>query len=208
MKASTLNLHSIANKTKIISSNKQMIILLGLFFAGLIIGSFSVKNENSFIVSKTISSYMSYVKSKAEISNIAVFFSTMLMSSSVIVIAYFIGLCAIGIPLISLIPLATGSFIGMISGYIYETYMLKGLGYCGIIIFPCAVISVSAIIFSCKESMLMSKNMLNLLSQRHNNKYNDFKTYSLKFVIYISISASGALIEAIMNHLFIRLFNF
>lgn len=208
MKASTFNLHSIRQKTKSFSSNRQIIILSALFFVGMIFGSFSIKSENSFLRERLIPLYMSYVKSKITASDLSVFFSSLLINSSVIVLTYFIGLCAVGIPFAALVPLISGVFIGAASGYIYQTYMLRGLGYCGIIIFPSAVIAVSAIIFAGRESMLMSKNMLNLLSQRHNQQYEDFRSYSVRFAIYIAVSAFGALIETVTTHLFIGLFSF
>ncbi len=208
LKASTFNLHSLKIKSKPIISNKQIIVLVILFFTGLVFGSFSIKNQESVLIKRIILTYMNYIKSKQSLNEITVFFKTMLLSSSVIIFSYFIGLCAIGIPLIILIPFSTGAFLGIVSGYIYETYTLKGLGYCGIIIFPAAVLIVASILFSCKESMLMSKNMLNLLSQRHNDKYEDFRKYSTKFLIYIIISCFGSFLEAILSHLFIRLFAF
>ena len=113
-----------------------------------------------------------------------------------------------GIPFVAFVPVLAGGFIGIISGYIYENYMLKGLGYCAIIIFPAAIIAVAAILFACKESFLMSVTMLNLLSQRRSQPLESFKNYSLRFAIYIAITAAGALTETIMTRLFIGLFAF
>ncbi len=208
MKASTFNLHSIHQKTQYFSQNSGMIVLVSLFFAGLIFGSFSVKSDASFLSERLIPYYMNYVKVNATASELTVFFSSFLIYSAVIVFAYFIGLCAVGIPFVAAIPLFSGVFVGAVSGYIYGEYMLRGLGYCGIIIFPAAVIAVAAIIFASRESMLMSRNMLNLLSQRHNQQYEDFKSYSTRFLIYIAISAGAAAVETVMTHLFIGLFSF
>lgn len=208
MKASTFNLHSISKKAKNITSNSQIIVLVLLFTGGLLFGAFSVKNENSLLFEKLIPLYIRYAESKAAMSDITVFFSSMLLYSAVIILAYFTGLCAVGVPFVALIPVTTGVFTGAVSGYIYGTYMLRGLAYCGIIIFPSAVITVSAIIFASRESMIMSRNMLNLLSQRHNQKYEDFRSYSIRFLIYLAVTAAGAVVEALMCHLFIGLFSF
>lgn len=208
VKASTLNIHSIKQKAKSLSSNSNIILLLILFMVGLIFGTFAVKSNNSIICKTLIPVYMNYVKSKSTTTVINTFFTTLLINSSAIVIAYFIGLCAIGVPFVASLPAISGVFIGSISSYIYQTYMLKGLGYCGIIIFPSAAITSAAIIFASRESMLMSINMLSLLSQRHNKHYEDFKSYTLKFVIYFSLASAGALVEAILTHLFIGLFSF
>lgn len=208
MKASTFNLHSISQRAKKITTNRQIIILVLLFLIGLIFGSFSIKSENSFISQKIIPLYMNYAKTKSTAKDITVFFSALMIDSAVIIFAYFIGLCAVGVPFVALVPLSSGALIGAVSGYIYQTYMLRGLGYCAIIIFPSAVITVAAILFASKESMIMSKSMLSLLSQRHNSQYEDFKSYSIRFIIYLAISCAGALVETIMTHLFIGLFSF
>ena len=203
-----LNFHSIHQKAKSYSSNKNTIVLVMLFFLGLVLGVFSVKNQNGFLYNRVMPLYMNYVKTKKDLSDLSIFFTTLLLNSSVIISSYFIGLCAIGVPFVALIPALSGFYIGSISGYIYQTYMLKGLGYCGIIIFPSAAIIAATIIFASRESMIMSKNMLNLLSQRHNQQYEDFKSYSIRFAIYIALAAAGALTETVLNHLFIRLFSF
>lgn len=203
-----LNFHSVRQKAKSFSLNSNIIILMILFLAGLLFGAFAVKSGNSFICKNIIPIYMNYVKSKSTMSGVSIFFTTLLLNSGVIILTYFLGLCAVGVPLVAVVPVMSGSFIGIISGYIYQTYMLKGLGYCGIIIFPSAAITIASIIFASRESMLMSRNMLNLLSQRHNKYYEDFKNYSVRFLIYISLAAAGALIEAILTHLFISLFSF
>lgn len=208
MTTPTFNLHSVRQKIRGYSSNWQIYVLLLLFLVGIIIGSFVSKENGTLVTNKIADFYMEYLKTKPTISGLSVFFNTFLLASSAVVIAYFIGLCAVGIPFVALIPILAGGFIGTISGYIYENYMLKGLGYCAIIIFPAAIISVAAILFACKESFLMSVTMLNLLSQRRSQPLESFKNYSLRFSIYIAITAAGALTETIMTRLFIGLFVF
>lgn len=208
MTTPTFNLHSVRKKIRNYSTNWQIYVLLTLFLIGMIAGSFAVKGEGTLITKKISDIYMDYLSTKSSISGMSVFLNTFLLSSSAILLTYFIGLCAIGIPFVALVPILAGAFIGIISGHIYETYMLKGLGYCSIIIFPAAIITVAAILFACKESFLMSVTMLNLLSQRRSQPMESFKNYSIRFAIYIAITAAGAFTESIMTRLFINLFSF
>lgn len=208
MTTTTFNIHSFRRKMHIDSSVWQMYALCILFFLGLIIGSFTVKNGNYYLTAKITEYYMQYLKSKITFSGAAVFFNTFLISSLLLLLNYFIGLCAIGIPFAALIPFCLGCVIGTVSGYIYETYMLKGLGYCAIIIFPAAVVITASIILSCRESITMSSTMMSLLSQRPRGRQKTFKEYSVKFLFYLAALAGGSIIETAMTKLFISLFSF
>lgn len=208
MKTKMLNFHYISKRFKPGTINWQIILLTAIFFSGLIAGSYSAKDTTSFVSQKIISYYMNYIKLKYITPAFSTFLSSILLGSIFTLIAYFMGLCAVGVPFILLIPFAQGFYIGEISGYIYETFTLKGLGYCAIIIFPAAVIICASIIYASKESMLMSKNMLYLLSQRHQAVQESFRDYSVKFAIYMGIIVLGGIVETVTTRLFIGLFNF
>ena len=208
MTTTMFNIHSFRKKIHIDSYVLQMYALCILFFIGLIIGSFTVKNGDYYLTDKITEYYMQYLKSKSSLGGAAVFFNTFLVSSLLLLLNYFIGLCAIGIPFAALIPFGVGCVIGTVSGYIYETYMLKGLGYCAIIIFPAAVIITASIILSCRESISMSTTMMSLLSQHPRGRQKTFKEYTVKFLFYLAALAGGSIIEATMTKLFISLFSF
>ncbi|MBQ8782894.1 MAG: stage II sporulation protein M [Clostridia bacterium] len=208
MKTTMFNLHSITQKIRRYEFNWLMYLLIFLFFAGLILGSFSVKNTDNFLIEKIVDIYSEYLKQKHTFSPMLVFMNTFLFALSAVVICFFVGLCAVGIPFIAAVPSITGCFIGIISGYIYESHLLKGLGYCAIIIFPSAAIACVSMLFSCKESMLMSKNMLSLLANGRVQEQNRFKSYCIKYLIYAGICALAALLEAVLFYLFSDLFIF
>lgn len=208
MKTKMFNLYSVRQKMKGYNFNWLMYLLVVLFFIGLVIGSFSVKNSENFFVAKLSDYYMNYLQEKSTYSFLSIFLNTFLLSLTAVTASFFVGLCAVGVPFVAAIPAISGVIIGVVSGYIYESFLLKGLGYCAIIIFPAAAIAVGAIIFSCKESMLMSKNMLALLGNGRISQQQSFKKYCLKFLIYVSVCAFGALIEAMLSNLFADLFIF
>ncbi len=208
MTSTMFNLHSVKKKLHTYKFNWLLYLLVILFFVGLIFGSFTVKNSENFIIQKINDFYMNYLTSKYTLNSLSVFLNTLLLTSLAVIVTFFIGLCAVGIPFVALIPLVSGALIGIVSGNIYETYLLKGLGYCAIIIFPTAAISVGAILFACKESMLMSKSMLALLSGRRIQPEQSFKNYCIHFAVFIVITALAALLETILTNLFIHLFSF
>lgn len=208
MTSTMFNFHSVRQKIHSYKFNWLMYFLVALFFIGLILGSFSVKNSDSIIIQKINELYMTYLNSKYTLSSFSIFLNTLLLVSVAVIFSFFTGLCAIGVPFVALIPAVCGALIGIVSGYVYETFLLKGLGYCAIIIFPTAAISVSAILFSCKESMMMSRTMLSLLIKGRNQAEQSFRNYCIRFLIYILITVFAALTETVLTNLFIGLFNF
>lgn len=208
MQTKMLNLHSFKQKLKGFEFNWLMFILITLFFIGLILGSFSVKSGDNFFTQKITQIYSSYLIQKNTFNSTLIFIVTFFMSMSAVVVSFFTGLCALGIPFIVAVPVVSGAVIGTISGYVYETYLLKGLGYCAIIIFPAASITLVSLISSCKESLIMSKNMLSILATGRNQQQDIFKGYCIKHLAFAAICATAALIEAVLFNMFSNLFIF
>lgn len=203
----TFNLHSLNQKIKSYKFNWLIYIFLIIFLSGLIFGAISIKYNNA-ICENIGQVYLSYISKKETRSDFSLFINSFLIWSAGIIFTFFAGLSAVGIPVVGIIPGLFGYLIGTISGYLYETYLLKGLGYCGIIIFPSAAIALSAITFACKESLKMSKMMLSLLNNGRDRHHLSFKDYCLKYLIYILLCAAAALSETITFNLFSGLFVF
>ncbi len=208
MQTKMLNLHSLKQKVKGIELNWIMLILVTLFFVGLIYGSFSVKNSNNFLTTKITELYSAYLSQKNTFSTLLIFVNTFFLSMSAVVVSFFTGLCALGIPFIVFVPFISGTVIGTISGFTYETYLLKGLGYCAIIIFPAAAIALVSLISSCKESLIMSGNMLSVLATGRAKEQNCFKSYCIKYLVFTMVCAVAALVEAVLFNMFSDLFIF
>lgn len=208
MQTKMLNLHSLRQRLKSINFNWMLMLLIGLFFIGLIFGCFVVKRGNNLISDKITEYYSLYLLNKNSYNMSMVFMNSFFMSATTVIISFFTGLCALGIPFVVCIPLVSGGIIGMVSGFLYETYLLKGLGYCTIIIFPAAAITLVALISACRESLLMSKNMLSILATGRNQQQNRFRSYCIKHLLYTALCAFAALIEAVLFNLFSNLFDF
>ncbi len=208
MKVSMLNLNKLNKKIKATQKDWLLFFLVAVFFIGLVFGATGVRYRDNFFVSEIIELVNSFLHQKENVSLLLIFLYTLTITSAAVVAAFFIGLCAIGIPFVAIIPGIAGVIIGIISGYIYETYLLKGLGYCSTLIFPSAVITCVSILLSCKESIIMSKDMMFLLIDKRIKKENIFRNYCLKYLIYMCISCVSALTEIVLFNLFSKLFIF
>lgn len=208
MKTKTLNFHQLNKRIKPIKSDWIIIILIILFFAGLIIGAYMIKNGENNFTSGIVESYSSFTDPSNSKSFTILFFKLFSIGSGIILLMYFTGLCALGIPFVSLIPFSAGLFIGIISGFYYKHYMLKGLGYCMIIIFPSMILFCASMLIACKGSIKMSRNMLNLLSMRHSQTQESFKSYTVNYLILILITALSCLVYTVLTKLFSGIFGF
>ena len=208
MQTKMLNLHLLRKKIKNIEFNWLLFLLIGLFFVGLLLGSLSVKKGDNLISDYVIKFYTSYLTDKSSFSLPMIFISSFFLSATSVIVSFFTGLCALGVPFVICVPFISGNIIGIISGYLYETYLLKGLGYCAIIIFPAAAITLVALILSCKESLIMSGNMLSVLATGRIQQQNRFRSYCIKHLLYGAMCASAALIEAVLFNMFSNLFIF
>ncbi len=207
MTSTMFNLHFINQRIKKVNFNKTGFILSLLFIIGLILGALSIKTENLFAQSVS-KKFFEYVLNKENHSYISMFLNSLLLWSSGVVFSFFAGLSAVGIPVVAAVPGIFGALTGMCCGYMYDTYLLKGLGYCAIIIFPAAALGISALISASEESLLMSKKMLSLLNIGRDRHYSGFKNYCLKYLIYLLICIASALAETVMYYLFSGLFVF
>ncbi len=208
MQTKMLNLHLLRKKIKNIEFNWLLFLLIGLFFVGLLLGSLSVKKGDNLISDYVIKFYTSYLTDKSSFSLPMIFISSFFLSATSVIVSFFTGLCALGVPFVICVPFISGNIIGIISGYLYETYLLKGLGYCAIIIFPAAAITLVALILSCKESLIMSGNMLSVLATGRIQQQNRFRSYCIKHLLYGAMCAFAALIEAVLFNMFSNLFIF
>ena len=211
MKTKTLNFHQLNKRIrpiKPIKSDWIIIMLIIIFFTGLLIGAYMIKNGENTFTSKIVESYTSFTEVSQSKSFTILFFKLFSIGSGVILLMYFTGLCALGIPFVTIIPFIAGLFIGIISGFYYKHYMLKGLGYCMIIIFPSMILFCASMLIACKGSIKMSRNMLNLLSMRRSQPQESFKSYTVNYLILILITALSCLVYTILTKLFSGIFGF
>lgn len=187
----------------------KMVTLISIFLSGMIIGAIAAKHTDNAINAKLITMFSDFTMLRSTQSIFQTFVNSFIVSFIYLSIVFAFGLCAVGIPIISIIPLCRGIGIGMIAGYLYSTYSLSGAGYCMVILFPSAIISTAALLFGCNESFVMSYEIFNVMSGKIPNQYgNIFKRYSLRYFILLAIITVSAVIDTVMTVIFAGNFSF
>lgn len=146
-------------------------------------------------------------QSRTESSEKGVFeflFSDFLSSICYLFASFTVGLCAVGIPFLPIIPFVKGIYLGALGGYMYTEYGVSGIGYCALIIYPGAALMLAALIYGCTESMCMSVDICGILLNKTKSisNPNALKMYCIRYAVLVFIM----LLAAAVNTLFFKVF--
>jgi hypothetical protein len=189
-------------------SHRKEIVLFLFFFAGLVVGAFAVRKNNSQILDRLLTLFENYTSVKAA-QSAAVNFSNALFRQIILLLTTFcIGLCAVGTPLLYLVLFGYGTASGLVSAFLYKTYMLKGIGYCALILYPGIIMTTGALIFACSVGADMSRFLMNGLLMKETAQNETFRQYCLRFMIAAAIAGCAALTETALYALFSGYFQF
>lgn len=191
-----------------LSENKRILILAAVFAVGMVIGAGAVKINSASLVIKLLTIFNNYRDLRMQQSLPVNFCNSFINAFSYLVVIYCAGLCAVGYPVIYAVLFVRGFGIGMVSGYLYNAYMIKGVGYSMLILFPGVIFYVIIMLLACNEGMLMSKEMLLMIMNKKLDGENSFKYYCVRFLIFSIITAFGALVETFFFSIFSCFFDF
>lgn len=135
-----------------------------------------------------------------------IFLSSFAVNMLIIAFLMFLGFSSVGFIFVYVAPLFKGLGIGSVCSYIYSAYLLKGVTYCALLIFPASVLSLLAIILACNESIQMSQDILRLI-KNSGNAETKIRTdlYALRFAVFTVATALSSLIYAVGTVLFFRI---
>ena len=147
---------------------------------------------------------------KSQQSVFALFFSDWLGSLCFLFAAFTVGLCAVGLPFLTLIPLIKGIYLGALGGYMYTQYGLSGIGYCALIVYHGAALMLAALVYACSESMMMSADICGMLVNKTKSpdKNNTLKLYCVRYGVLLAILFCASLINTAFFKLFSGYFSF
>ena len=190
------------------SDNKITLIFITLFTIGLSFGALSLGlfDEKSLVTIKLIEKYF---KENFSLSIIELASRNILSSLIYLIAIYCCGLCAIGLPIISIIPLIKGVSIGMIISYQYIFNGIKGFLYSLNILFVPTAILICILNFAYCEGINMSINVSGSVFNQKNreNKSNiTFIKFTKRFIIFAVALILISLIEAVLTAIFSKFY--
>jgi len=120
--------------------------------------------------------------------------------------AFLLGLCAAGLPLLLLLPVLRGMGTGVVSGWLYMTYGLPGVGYSVLVLCPAVVVSVLIMLAYCKESMLMSGDMALVITGKQDKMESSLRLYVTRYLVLLLVGVLAAALDALCFSAFSGIF--
>ena len=137
------------------------------------------------------------------------FINSLAVNAAFMLAVFVFGLCAVGLPLICILPIIRGVGIGMLSGYLYSNFALRGLGYCVLVIYPGLIPAIFALLLACSAGINSSYEMLlSLSSGKAQRGEGSIKIYCMRFLIICILIVRAAVTDAAASRLFCKLFSF
>lgn len=180
-----------------IKKHKVTIGFLVLFFTGLITGTLMIRLQSpiSSLVVSMFQKYNGLIISNSFFNN---FINLLNSNLFVVTVLYFLGFSALGSPFTCLVPYIKGIGTGIVSSYLYQTYLLKGFGYCMIVFFPQQIINLLALTVAMNESFINSKMIYKTINNSSQNSFN-LKVYNVRFIFVTTITLLSSLLGALLN---------
>ncbi len=186
--------------------NKKYPIVTSVFAAiGIICGVvLTVINETAEIGAAEIFTKFCTVNQSLGVPEMVI--SSFLQNIIIILFLMFLGFSSVGYLFVYLAPFFKGLGLGAMCGYIYSSYLLKGVAYCCFLIFPAAVLQLFALMLACNESIQMSKDIQNII-RKNGNTETKIRTdlYVLRYAVITFAVLLAAVLYSIGVVLFFRL---
>ena len=187
----------IINK-KALENNQRLIILVIMFCFGLYLGAHINKLSDSSLSENIKNMTENLITKRSAQSFLNSFISFLIPDILILILSLSLGISLAGEAGLILLPVFKGYTLGLICGSLILNYSLNGFYYALILIAVPSAFSVSAIIISCKENMLSSKELRSIVKGEKNVKPN-YKMLLIRNLILIILISFSALIYAVLN---------
>jgi hypothetical protein len=185
----------------------RITLLTSLFICGLIISAFVIKNSDSILSVQINEIIKASITRRSSAGFLMLFLDSFAPILFYFVMCFTFGLCAVGVPLISFLPVIKGFGVGLISSYIYSTFSVRGVCYCLLIYFPAQIISSALLVYACNEGYYMAADIFSLLRENADiSEKNAFKLYVTRFLLLTGFGVLTALLDCLLSLGFTRFF--
>ncbi|MDR2524934.1 MAG: stage II sporulation protein M [Oscillospiraceae bacterium] len=174
----------------------QKLALLGLFGLGLFLGARMANGSAPDWQAQLVQLLRSERFGQAQQSLLGNALGYFFADGLFLLAAYLFGLCAAGLPFVLALPVIRGLGLGAVSGWLFAQYGLSGLGYSILVLFPSAVLSMLVMLAACKESMLMSGDMLLIASGKSDRVESNFRMFTARYFVLLLLCAGAAILDA------------
>ncbi len=190
---------------RFIRSHSRLMLLLTLLLAGVVIGCLLFtaygKSESAFLGTVlTVGPLEKGVKAA-----LSALYNACFQSLLLLLILFFCGLSACGLPVILLVPLFFGLGLGMSEAYYYSTGW-KGVLLTVVLLLLPTIFKAVSLLMAASESMRMTLLFGGQLLTRGGGNEGiskDFRLYLLRFVIFALIALIGGIVDVLLRMIYL-----
>lgn len=193
-----------------IKNNWRYIILFIIFSVGLALGAYIARKGSLGTIFKVDSLFENYAGARINQTVLESLLNAFLPSTIMLIVVYLCGLSAPGGILIFLMPGFRGLGLGLMAGYMYGAYALKGMIYCVATVFPQTAINIIILIVGCVEGLRMSVSVASVFrrSSGQPRLRESMKLYTTRFITLIALTGLASLLETLLITLFAGMLEF
>ncbi|MEG1886791.1 MAG: hypothetical protein RR177_01580 [Oscillospiraceae bacterium] len=194
----------------ILSSNKCLIFLSFVYLFSIFFGSLIVSNANDTVSAFVERLFNEYIAKRKDVSFIILVFNSIVAILPYMVALFIFGSSIVGPIMSPIIIFARGLGQGLIMGFLYSEFALKGIAFGALLIIPPAIITALVFIICARESFSFSLLFIKSISSKAGsvNFSMDFKLYVFRYLFLIVIFIISAILDAILSTAFLRFFEF
>ncbi len=195
--------------TEYILRNGLLVSFFVLFSVGLVLGSVTYRTLRE---TPTQLPYVfeQFISGRENASLLILVCRSLFSAFLPLLLSYCFGLFMYGYIPCFLLVFIRGMGYGMVSGYIYTAYELKGVAFVLLVILPAAFIHSLLLFIGAREafrfSVLLSKNYFRDLTVM--NPCNRLKRYHYQYLILSGFTVVAALMDGLLSRVFMDVFGF
>jgi hypothetical protein len=182
---------------RVLEHGWQKLVLLGLFGLGVFLGAKTAGSATEGWQARLFELLRAQRLNRASLSilgSVVGYFGTDFIF---LLAAFLLGLCAAGLPFLLLLPVLRGLGLGVVSGWLYMTHGVAGIGYSVLVLYPGAVVSLLVMLAYCKESMLMSGDMLLMATGKLEHAESSMRLFTSRYLMLLLITVLAAALDTL-----------
>ena len=189
------------------ADNKNTFLFITLFTLGMVLGSFSFyfAGSNSKIL---LSIIQTFTKENRELALMALLSRNLVSNLVFIGFFYVLGLCAIGLPFIAIVPVIKGISLGTLISYAYVFNGIKGFLFALVLIFLPESLLLTLLCFGYSEAICMSLTVSNGIfasKPRELKRTLTFMAFSKRFLLIALGVITVSFLQALLTRVFSEL---
>lgn len=191
-----------------IQKNYILIIILLSLILGIIFGSFKFDN-NAILKNYFTEQIENFLQLRINTPFNKVLFSSFLGYLAVLFLMFLLGASLFGVVTVPATMFIKGFIVGGMSAFLYSQYGLKGVAFNSVIFIPTTLAFLVVLLLAGRESVKFSFKFssLTLSKTLPQNLSNDFKAYSIKYLIFMVLTFLASLVDAVITKGFIKNFS-